>query len=108
MQSASKRLGSVAFVLVGLVLLVTATGLFIAHAPIFECTKCQGNSTLRNTGGTAPEAGIDFEPNEKDEYLTQCVVRKCTFTNNAGYGLLFALHNIGRNPVSIQVENCTG
>ncbi|MCY3019415.1 MAG: right-handed parallel beta-helix repeat-containing protein [Planctomycetota bacterium] len=62
---------------------------------------------FQDTDGTAPEAGIDFEPNRKDEYLTRCAVRNCTFTGNSGYGILFALHLIGDNPVSICVENCT-
>lgn len=65
------------------------------------------NSTLQKTGGHAPMAGIDFEPNERDEFLINCVVRNCTFRGNAGYGMLFALHMIGTKPVSIRVENCT-
>ena len=35
------------------------------------------------------------------------MVRNCTFKENAGYGMLFALHNIGKKPVSIRVEGCT-
>lgn len=65
------------------------------------------NSTFQNTDGHAPKAGIDFEPNSQDEFLTNCVVRQCTFRENAGYGMLFALHNIGKKPVSIRVEGCT-
>lgn len=65
------------------------------------------NSTFQKTGGHAPMAGIDFEPNEQDEFLINCVVRKCTFKKNAGYGMLFALHNIGKKPVSIRIDNCT-
>lgn len=63
--------------------------------------------TFQKTDGTAPRAGIDFEPNGPDESLTDCVVRNCTFRENAGYGMLFALHNIGKDPVSIRVEGCT-
>jgi uncharacterized protein (TIGR03067 family) len=65
------------------------------------------SSTFQKTGGHAPMAGIDFEPNEKDEFLINCEVRNCTFKENAGYGMLFALHNIGKKPVSIRVEGCT-
>lgn len=64
-------------------------------------------STFQETDGTAPGAGVDFEPNEQDEFLIDCVVRNCTFKANAGYGMLFALHLIGKKPVSIFVENCT-
>ncbi len=65
------------------------------------------DSTFQKTEGTAPRAGIDFEPNVQDEFLINCVVRNCTVRENAGYGLLFALHNIGSTPVSIRVEGCT-
>jgi len=41
---------------------------------------------LRNTRGTAPQAGVDFEPNSPDDRLIQCVVRNCVAENNAGTG----------------------
>lgn len=65
------------------------------------------NSTFQKTDGTAPMAGIDFEPNKPDEFLINCVIRNCTFKENAGYGMLFELENIRENPVSIRVEGCT-
>ena len=51
-------------------------------------------TALINTRGTAPMAGIDFEPNRPCERLVNCTMRDCVMTNNAGGGLLFA--QIGR------------
>lgn len=63
---------------------------------------------LRNTGGTAPEAGIDFEPNHASEVLKNCVMRNCISRDNAGDGFEFYLPNLTGNsaPVSIRLENC--
>lgn len=41
---------------------------------------------LRNTSGTAPQAGIDLEPNGPEDVLIQCVIRNCVAENNAGTG----------------------
>jgi polygalacturonase len=66
------------------------------------------NCVLQNTEGTAPAAGIDFEPNKPDEYLVNCVMRNCTLKKNASYGLVIALHFLktSSEPVSIRIENC--
>jgi hypothetical protein len=66
------------------------------------------NCTLSNTGGTAPEAGIDFEPNGPEERLVNCVVRNCTMANNQGAGVLVYLKPLTKEslPVSLTVENC--
>ena len=66
-------------------------------------------TALINTRGTAPMAGIDFEPNHPSERLVNCVMRDCVLTNNAGGGLLFALHhmNAAARPVSFRIERCT-
>jgi len=63
---------------------------------------------LRGTEGTAPSAGIDFEPNRADEFLVNCTVRKCLIEKNAYYGLLFVAGELTEQsqPVSIRVENC--
>jgi hypothetical protein len=63
---------------------------------------------LRGTEGTAPAAGIDFEPNRADEFLVDCTVRKCLVEKNSYYGLLFVAGNLTEQsePVSIRVENC--
>jgi parallel beta-helix repeat protein len=41
------------------------------------------NCVIKNTQGTSPEAGIDFEPNRKTQRLSDMTVRNCTFENNA-------------------------
>jgi len=66
------------------------------------------NTVLRNTGGTAPAAGIDFEPNLPGEELVNCVMRNCVSENNAGGGYAFYLPNLHANsaPLSIRLENC--
>lgn len=66
------------------------------------------NVTLRNTAGTPPQAGIDFEPNRPGELLVNCVMRNCLIENNRGY----AIHvyagalNADSRPISIRLENC--
>jgi len=61
-----------------------------------------------DTSGTAPMAGIDFEPNEPHEKLVRCVLRCCTFDRNAAYGVLFALGrmDVTSEPISIRLEDC--
>ena len=63
---------------------------------------------LRDTGGTPPAAGIDFEPNHATEELTGIVMRDCTISNNQGIGLDFYLGQLDgtSKPVSIRIENC--
>ena len=66
------------------------------------------NTVMRDTAGTAPAAGIDFEPNAKGERLKNCVMRNCVTENNQGDGYAFYLPNLTRasEPVSIRIENC--
>jgi hypothetical protein len=61
-----------------------------------------------NTGGTAPQAGIDFEPNSKDEKLANCIVRRCRIENNRGPGFTLNLNQMDKTTedVSIRVEDC--
>ncbi|MDO4630528.1 MAG: right-handed parallel beta-helix repeat-containing protein [Planctomycetia bacterium] len=63
---------------------------------------------MRNTSGTAPQAGIDFEPNAKSEELTNCVMRNCLCEGNASCGYAFYLPNMDKSshPLSITLENC--
>jgi parallel beta-helix repeat protein len=44
------------------------------------------NSTFKNTQGTGPECGIDFEPNE-NQSINNVQVSGCTITNNSGGGI---------------------
>jgi hypothetical protein len=66
------------------------------------------NTVMRDTAGTAPAAGIDFEPNHFGERLKNCVMRNCVTENNQGSGYDFYLPNLTRasEPVSIRLENC--
>lgn len=66
------------------------------------------NCRFDTTNGTAPMAGIDFEPNNPKEYLINCRVENCTFTGNAGDGILFHLTPLtaASKPVSVTVKDC--
>ena len=66
------------------------------------------NTVFKETSGTAPMAGVDFEPNHSDECLVNCVLRNCVSENNQGPGYLLYLPNLTRDskPVSIRFENC--
>lgn len=63
---------------------------------------------LKNTHGTAPKDGIDFEPNKPFNRFVNCRVRNCTFENNAGYSIEVALQHSDATtaPCDIVVENC--
>lgn len=64
--------------------------------------------TFRNTRGTSPAAGIDFEPNAADEAFVNCVVRNCLAENNQGNGFHVAYHLARREhaPVSLTFDGC--
>jgi hypothetical protein len=66
------------------------------------------NCVLKNTGGTSPRAGIDFEPNSPSERLVNCVMRNCAIENNEGYALqIYApMFDATTAPVSMRFENC--
>ena len=66
------------------------------------------NTIMRDTGGTPPAAGIDFEPNNPNERLKNVVMRNCITSNNSGDGFEFYLPNLKKSsePISITVENC--
>ena len=103
-------------------------GIYVGHGSrnfVIEDTSCldharQGisvisceNLLIRNchfdhTGGTPPQAGIDFEPNNNREELINCVVEDSTFNNNAGSGITLYLPNLDGEspPISITVRNC--
>ena len=60
------------------------------------------NSTFQRTGGTAPEDGIDFEPDRptdlSKDVIENVLVKGCNFIHNAGAGVEFALKKgIGKN-----------
>jgi hypothetical protein len=66
------------------------------------------NCILSGTRGTAPEAGIDFEPDNPDQRLVNCVVRNCVMESNNGHAILVYLNPLSSEsePVSITFENC--
>lgn len=64
---------------------------------------------LRNTYGTGPMAGIDFEPNNANNRVVNCTVRNTVIEGNAGVGICVALSHwpdYGTD-ASINIENCT-
>lgn len=67
--------------------------------------SCDGfrlsNSRICNTGGTAPQAGIDFEPNFDTEVIAKCVIDNCVFVNNSRDVMSFA-----KTGLEITVQNC--
>ncbi|WP_417849192.1 hypothetical protein [Thalassoglobus sp.] len=66
------------------------------------------NTIMKNTAGTNPMAGIDFEPNHANESLVNCVMRNCVAEDNTGVGYAFYLPNMTSKskPISIRLENC--
>ena len=66
------------------------------------------NCVLKDTGGTSPMAGIDFEPNHESEELVNCVMRNCVSENNRGtaYTLYLRSLHADSKPISIRIENC--
>ena len=63
---------------------------------------------LRNTNGTAPEAGIDFEPNHGEEQITNVVLRRVRSFDNAGDGFAFYLPNLRATgkELTVLAEDC--
>ena len=67
------------------------------------------NTVMRETFGTPPAAGIDFEPNHPQEMLKNCVMRNCLTVNNqgSGYTTWAGQLNSESTPIDIRFENCT-
>ena len=66
------------------------------------------NTVLKNTSGTAPQAGIDFEPNHPSEKIVNCVMRNCVSENNRGCAYVLYLKPLDGTSadVSVRIENC--
>lgn len=65
------------------------------------------NSILRNTCGTPPLSGIDFEPNHAYQVLKNIVMRNCVMENNKGAGaVIYSKLNADSEPISIRFERC--
>ncbi|MEB0014189.1 right-handed parallel beta-helix repeat-containing protein [Glaciimonas sp. Gout2] len=52
------------------------------------------DSIFKNTGGAAPQAGLDLEPNEKDT-VTNVEILNSQFISNIGFGLQFYTQGTG-------------
>ena len=67
------------------------------------------NTVMRETFGTPPAAGIDFEPNRPSEVLKNCVMRNCLSIRNqgAGYATWAGQLNAANDPIDLRFENCT-
>lgn len=65
-------------------------------------------TAMRNTRGTAPRSGIDFEPNAPCQLLKNIVVRDCLTEANdgCGYELYAAQLGADSEPVDITLESC--
>ncbi len=66
------------------------------------------NCTFSNTSGTAPEAGIDLEPDAANQRLVNIIIRNCIFENNHGHEMLVYLNRLDGHsaPVSILFDHC--
>lgn len=63
------------------------------------------NSVFRNTWGTPPSSGVDFEPDGAKEGLRHIVFRNCRFEDNYGDGIQVHLPHTEQE-VSILFEDC--
>jgi len=66
------------------------------------------NCLFKNTSGTDPADGIDFEPNREQNRMTKCVVRNCVFENNQGDGIQVSVSKLTEKTenISVLIENC--
>ncbi len=66
------------------------------------------NCWFTNTNGTAPQAGVDIEPNKPFERLIDIVFEKCRFTGNVGGGIKVIPISMDSTtlPMDITFNNC--
>lgn len=65
------------------------------------------NAVITNTNGTDPQSGIDFEPNNANEYIQNVTVSVTNISNNSGYGIKgwFGFASGSKHPISISITN---
>ena len=65
------------------------------------------DTTLKNTGGTPPSAGIDFEPDHPGHRMANCMMRRCLVEGNAGNGIFMWLSglNASSRPIGVTVAD---
>ncbi len=73
-------------------------GLSITSARRVQIVDCE----FRNTSGTAPEFGIDLEPNANYDLIDQIVILRARTTTNMGGGIMVHLRR--SDPTSVPVE----
>lgn len=69
------------------------------------------NGVCSNTNGTAPQTGLDLEPDNATHLLQNILIENLKTVNNEGYGLSLGLGNdtneVPISNVSIIIKNCT-
>jgi hypothetical protein len=66
------------------------------------------NVVIANTSGTAPEAGIDFEPNTDLEGIENVVIRNSIIVGNFAQGIIWSMRDTDLlPPVTGSMENIT-
>ncbi len=75
-------------------------GISVISASNLRIRRC----VLKNTRGTAPAAGIDFEPNAANEIIQDCIMEDCLVENNSGGGILVATEI--NTPVDLKIRRC--
>lgn len=65
------------------------------------------NITISNTKGHNPQSGIDIEPNNGKNRLTNIVLNNITTKNNAVHGIIISTGNLNGStqPISITINN---
>lgn len=63
------------------------------------------NCRFEDTSGTAPQCGVDIEPNNPSDRLEDILFEDCIFDNNAAGGMTLHLGGL-KSPVSITFRRC--
>jgi len=63
---------------------------------------------FEDTEGTLPGAGVDLEPDHKENRIQNINFEECVFKNNDHAGIVLALHNldITSSPISVRFSEC--
>ena len=61
------------------------------------------NCIFRNTSGTPPCAGVDIEPNRKENIASNIVITNCKSENNDGAGFVVSLMNLDKTSKAISI-----
>ena len=79
-------------------------GMTIVSAKNVKIKKC----VFEDTGGTLPGAGVDLEPDHKENRIENINFTECVFRNNDHAGIVLALHKLDKNsnPISVTFTEC--